>query len=170
MIAPLPRLTYELTDDMEEMLSIRGRRQVFRDVNYAMADEWQQRFKHLHFQSGASSRYSYQKRARATLRRKQQLASRGVVQDGGQTDLVHTGATREAAMRWHPIKATPKFSTVRLHLPRYININYKPGRPKLAAEILAVNENETRAIGAAGQKAGDKSLRENKRVRRKSIR
>jgi hypothetical protein len=169
MLIRPPFIGYEIAQSRLDALTVRGRRAVFTAANRAMAELWQRKFKHLHFGIAARHRYGYQPRRPGTLKRKRQLAERGVVQDGGRVDLVHSGVMRQQVLRYHPIRATPKFSSILLHGPVYFQIRYKPGRPNLADEVTRIIPSEGTALAQAALNAAEKEIEKNHRVRKRKI-
>lgn len=147
-------LTVEIITEGDVALTVRQQRRVTTAVHKAVGERWRDRFLRLHFLPQARGRYSYQRRSQATLKKKLRLAAIGKVQDGGTTDLVWSGRLKAAMMGWHRVSASPSRSTVHMIGPNYLSINYKPGRPHLANEILAVIASEEREL----QETADKTM------------
>jgi hypothetical protein len=164
-----PYIGYEISEDRLEKLTVRGRRAVFTAANAAMAKTWQDKFKALHFKPNARYRYSYQKRAVATMKRKKRLVESGQLSAGDNMDLVQSGNLRRAVLRYHPITATPKFSKIVLQGPTYFNIRYRPGRPNIADEVTRIIPSEGTALGQAALDAAEKEIERQPRKRRKKI-
>ncbi len=167
---PGPVVSYLFTDSLTEGLSVRGRRNVAIAANHAAAQTWQRKYKMRHYEAGAAARYGYAKRTRGTLARKRRLAAAGVVQDGGRLPLVHSGALRNAMRAQFVIRATPRFSTVRMIGPSYFNIRYKANRPNLGNEATAVTNEEINVIQTAAIEAANYAVTVNQRVRQRVIR
>lgn len=133
-------------------LTVRAQRRVFKETHAAAGAFWDRRYLPLHFAPNAGARYKYQRRAKSTVKRKKQLAERGIVVDGGRLDLVHTGKLRKAMKQFHVVKAYPKRVTVVLPAQSYISTRPRGKRINMAAELLAVTEGEIRAINAESEK------------------
>lgn len=160
----------EIKEDFTEGLTVRGRRNVLRANNLAIAQTWEAKYLRLHFSASAGRKYGYKNRTRKWLRRKRQLAAQGKVLYGGTRDLVATGRLERAMQSRQIVSATPAFSKVRLIGPNYFRIRYRPGRPNLGEEVTTVVESEKRWLLSAGVAAAEKELRTNKRVRRTKTR
>lgn len=166
---PGPVVSYIYADSLTEGLSVRGRRNVMTAANQASAHTWQRKFKMRHYEAGAAARYGYAKRTAATIARKKRLARVGIVQDGGRLPLVHSGALRNAMRAQFVIRATPRFSTVRMVGPPYFNIRYRANRPNLGNEATAVTNEEISVIQTAAIAAADHAVTVNQRVRKRTI-
>lgn len=128
-------------------LTVRGQRAALKSTWDETGKLWQREFLPKHFKSGATSRYGYQHRTIKTVERKRWLASKGKVEDGGNTPLVWSGLMRRSMLGFRQRQAAyPTRVTINLVGPSYLSINYKPGRPHYAKEILTVNSEERREI------------------------
>lgn len=122
------------------MLSARARNRVLKGVFHAIGTKWTEDMLPNHFKVAATAKYGYQKRTDKYLRRKLRAGH-------GYTPLVYTGLLKRSLVNFaQRVMAFPTRATVRLVGPSYLTINYKPGRPHLAREILTVASDERQEL------------------------
>ena len=129
----------------------KDRQQITKEALKTSAQTWRRLFLDRHFNRNAASRYGYRERSKKTQRKKQRLAKVGLVEMAGKVDLVHTGRLKRQMKGKKPIVSRPLHATVKLGGPRYFKINYRPGRPNMAAEVTKVIQSEQLEIDAASE-------------------
>lgn len=121
-------------------LSARAVKRVTRGCFDAIGREWQKKFLPRHFSTEAMARYGYRERSKKYMRRK-------MLGKKGRTPLVYSGMLKRALTGFTQRQtAYPSRVTIHLVGPSYLNINYKPGRPNLGREIMAVSADEKNAL------------------------
>lgn len=132
-------------------LPVRAVRRVLKGTWDAIGLHWQKEFLPRHFKIGAAARYGYKDRTRKTIIRKMKLAAKGKVAKSGRVDLVWSGVMERALTGFRQRQsAYPTRVTIHLAGPSYLKINYKPNRPHLAQEVLAVSGDERQALTQTG--------------------
>ena len=123
-------------------------KEVARAVHQAMAEAWATKFLPRHFQSGASGRYGYSTRTKATRRKKR--AKR-------RPYLVDEGELRQMTVATAPygIKAAPDFIKLSVDTPPYVTQQQQGNQPDYAAEVFATIPSEEAELMRIGEaKAG----------------
>ena len=139
------------TQTANYMLPIRAVRRVLKGTWESIGEYWQKKFLPFHFTTQAYQRYGYARRAIATLKKKKKLATKGKVEGGGLLPLVHSGVMRRALTGFRQrMSAYPTRVTIHLVGPSYLTTNYKPGRPHLSKEVLAVSSEEREELTKHG--------------------
>lgn len=122
------------------MLSARARKRVMKGVFHAIGVKWTEEMLPQHFKVAAAARYGYAKRTEKYLARKYR-------EKRSATPLVYSGLLKHSLLDFKQrVMSFPTRVTVRLVGPSYLNINYKPGRPNIAKEILAVTSDERQQL------------------------
>ena len=126
------RITFSIPPDFSK----RGFKEVQRQANAEAVLEWFHKFLKGHFDAGASAKYAYQ--ARKWKFSKKNPKSRY------QPALVHTGLTRDTALRGTPlVRAFPTRARLDIPTPPYVKmVPGKGGRPNLGAEMVALAYSE----------------------------
>lgn len=138
--------------------------------HFAGGHLWAEQLLPEHFTPGAKSEFGYfQRKAKYNLR-KERLAKRGLVEDGGRQYLVYSGLTRRMArLARNLVKATATEVDVTIPVPRYINRNKYHG-PGLKLEILAISPRHERLVTAATARGFNRELYEIRAEKRTTIR
>lgn len=148
-------------------LSVRATRRVLKGAYEVIGRKWLEDYLPLHFHPVAANRYGYTPRTSGTNKKKRRLAERGKVEDGGRLPLVWSGVLRRAMLSHsHRVQAFPTRATIKLIGPSYLSINYKPGRPNMAREILTVTSDEATKLAEAGERRMDHLIREELKTQR----
>lgn len=165
-------LTVEIFYTQHPELMVREHRSAVRNGMYAGGQLWADRLLMEHFQPGARSEFGYAERSIKYRNRKIRDAARGLVEDGGRQDLVHSGATRRAARRSrYMVHATDKVVTIPIVVPTYIQRRpNRNARQALALEILAVSQRHNRLVTNETGRGFDRKLRDIRAERRTVIR
>jgi hypothetical protein len=136
------------------MLSKRARDRVLKGVFHAIGMKWQKDMLPNHFTLAAKEKYGYRERTNKYKRRKLRAGH-------GITPLVYTGLLKRSLTGFmQRVMAYPTRATIRLVGPSYLTINYKPGRPHLAREILTVAQDEREELTQHGHDVMFKLLEE----------
>lgn len=136
------------------MLSKRARNRVLKGVFYAIGKKWTEDMLPEHFKVSAAAKYGYAKRSEKYVTRKYR-------EKRSATPLVYTGLLKRILLNFSQrVMAFPTRATVRLVGPSYLTINFKPGRPHLAREILAVTGQERQQLLEHGHDVMFKLLEE----------
>ncbi|HEY1600452.1 MAG TPA: hypothetical protein VGG64_12670 [Pirellulales bacterium] len=125
---------------------------ICRDANAGMGELWHREMLAPHFTPAAKGIYHHQPRTGPYLRRKLQLASRGLALEGGIVDNLLTGLMRSALEAGGMVRAYPSRVTIGMVGPRYCTMRpYKSGQPDKAAEILAITDSEEKRLAKRGE-------------------
>lgn len=134
-------------------------REIMPKAHADQGEYWVREFLPLHFQRGNADRYGFQARSARYRVMKSKLAARGRAKEGGQVDLVLTGATRDAITRIVSIRGFPTRTTIAMQGPRYVTFRpFRPGgstQPDKPAEITAVTNDEQHTLA---QVLGDSAV------------
>lgn len=142
-------------------LTVRQTRAVLKGTYAVIGRKWLEDYLPLHFHPIAPQRYGYAMRTGATKKKKKRLAAAGKVEDGGRLDLVWSGVLKWAMLTHdHRVDAYPTRATIKLIGPSYLSINYRPGRPNMAREILTVTPDEQKKLAEAGERRLDFMIRQ----------
>jgi hypothetical protein len=131
---------------------------------------WQIDMLPRHFTSAARSIYRHKPRSRKYEQRKRQLAGRGLVQEGGNVDLVFTGLTKRLMRQRHQVQAFPSRVTIKMLGPSYLRMRpNKSNQPDKAKEITTVTAEEEKKLTAIGSETFHRAMLKSRVVRRKLI-
>lgn len=145
--------------------TVRDRREVLKAAWGDLGLHWHREYLPRHFAPGAASRYGFQQRTVAYLRRKLRAARQGKATEGGTTPLVFTGLLKRSLTSLATIRAYPSRFTLEMEAPSYAPMRPRDAnKPPLAAEATRVRPDEARAM--ATYLAG-RITYHNKRVRRR---
>lgn len=151
--------------DLTDWYSARAINRSTRAGYEALGRRWIARYLPMHFRAGNASRYAMQPRTAAWIRRKQQ-------QGRPTTPLVWRGTLKALVLGGSSLRAYPSRATVLLPVPAYVTARPNPRgrgkrRPWLAGEILAVRADELDDLARVGERAFQKAILQERRVRRK---
>lgn len=165
MTAAIP-IKINIDYDLDGLFAtVRDRREVLKAAWGDLGLHWHQQYLPRHFAPGAASRYGYQPRTAAYLRRKLRAARQGKATAGGTTPLVFTGLLKRSLMSLATIRDYPSRFTLEMEAPSYAPMRPRDAsRPPLAAEATRVRADEARAL--ANFLAG-RITYHNRRVRRR---
>jgi hypothetical protein len=148
--------------------TVRAWREIRRTAIAEAAHHWHREMLPGHFAPNARARYRYQSRTGRYMQRKRQLAQRGIVREGGSSDLVFSGLLRDTVTRFATIRHFPTRATLQMTGPRYITMRPRAsGRPHLAAEVTTVLKGESDQLARIVEKSLQEQLarlREQKRT------
>lgn len=139
----------KLTFDRPPDFSKRGWNEVLRAAMRAAAEHWHAEMLPRHFQRSAREVYGYQPRTAAYQRRKVREVMSGKA--AAAVDLVHSGLTRDSAVKPPRIKAYPTRARLELLVPPYIKMRPDPrGRrkaaPAMGDELTRVTYRESQEL------------------------
>jgi len=137
-----------LAAELAKQTSVRAWRTIMKEAHVAIGARWHKRMLPLHFKRGARNRYGYAPRKDKYKRRKARLERSGRIQGFGDQDLVYTGLLKRSALGLASIRGFPTRAKIDLTLPSYARVNFMPGRPQLANEVLAVTPDEHQTLGS----------------------
>lgn len=152
----MPALIIKTTHSQYPELVRRELGECSRAANRAMAETWiDSGMLKDHFTPTAHYKYGYAQRSRRYMARKTKLAARGIVMDGGRTDLVFFGRLRRMLTQIHPlIKAFPSRATVLLFGPEYFSDRPRdPRKPNMGKEVCTTLESQERILAGRGDQA-----------------
>ena len=128
-------------------LTVRRWRAILREAHERVGAMFLREIQPRHFQPGAASRYGYRRRSEKYLRRKRQLAARGIAIEGGRTDLVLTGLLRRAVTQFGRVRGFPTRATVTAPLPGYVPVRRRTLKnPPLFEELTRLRIDEARRL------------------------
>lgn len=124
----------------------------------AMGQLWAGPLLEEHFTPQARLKFVHTPRTPAYLRRKRALAAIGIVEDGGEVDIVFSGATRRAAQR---AKYAIRASHDKVEIP-IVGPNYYPARNRrrinLGRELMTVPPSHEKQLSAAATQGFSRRL------------
>lgn len=141
-------------------LGIRKQRKVMTETHRDMGAHWDATYLPMHFRRGAGRRYGYKHRTHKTKKRKERLAERGIVQEGGKVDLVWTGLLKRSMLTSHSIRAYPSRVVINMPTTSYVSSRPRDGkRPNMALEITSVAPSEVTVLTARASSTLDKETK-----------
>lgn len=148
---PCPVLIRTTHSDYPE-LKARQLGEASRASNRAMAEVWVQTMLPDHFSPSAHYKYGYAPRSKRYMDRKRKLAARGVVLDGGQTDLVFTGRLRHMLTQIQPlIKSYPsRASAILFGTPYFTDRPRNPRKPNMGREVTQILPHQEQVLAGRG--------------------
>lgn len=109
-----------------------------REAFQKVGEFWWREYMPDHFRPYSGAKYGYKPRTADYQRRKEALARRGIVRQGGRAPLVFRGDMEEAMRRSASIRAFPTRCTVQIEAPRYVTFRPRGNQPNKAQEVTRV--------------------------------
>lgn len=148
----MPAVIIKTSHDQYPELARRELGEASRASNRAMAELWVDSMLADHFRASAHYKYGYAQRSAKYLAKKQKMAARGKVLEGGRTDLVFRGRMRQVVLGNHPlIKAFPSRATALIFGPAYFTDRPRnPRKPNMGREVTIVLASQERILAGRG--------------------
>lgn len=138
-------------------VAVRKWREIMRAAHTDQGEYWHREYLPGHFKPNARFKYRHKRRTRKYLERKRRLAQKGIVQDGGEVDLVYSGLMREL-MSVATIRGSASRATLTMQAPRYVTLNPQSNQPHKAAEVTRVTQEEAKRLGHVLEESAVKQL------------
>ena len=119
----------------------RAKNRAIKAGSRAMGEEWVGEIGPAHFEPGAAARYHYRGRSKKYRQKKAAMVKKGKL-PGPAEPLVYTGRSRD---RVRMTRIAPTSRKLRLYIPTP-TLNFKPGGHDLRGELLAVTNENQRAM------------------------
>jgi hypothetical protein len=147
-----------ITHDGE--LSARAHNRVMKGVMGDVGEHWNKHIKGRHFRSGAATKYGYQPRTSAWVKRKSRSP---IAASDARLPLIFTGTLKRQVLRSKTIKAFPTRATVELQVPSYVTSRPNPtgrgrNRPNMGNEITAVTPDEIHELDIVAEKSYERRI------------
>lgn len=159
----------DLVEDQPPDVLEREHRNILKDSYEALAETWFEQLLPDHFQSYSGAKYGYQRRSRRYEERKQALARVGVAADGGKTDLVLTGNSRDVMTRSVRIRASKDDASATVETPFYFPLRRNLSAPDKAAEVLVVLTPQQQMLEEIGGRVYEERLQNVRETRKTKI-
>lgn len=138
---------------------------------YACAQVWAKTYLPRHWTPTAKRKYNHEPRTVEWLKRRRQLAERGVIREGGgEIDNLVSGLFRELVLGWYELRARGKRVTFRTYGPRYVTLRPKAGKgPFKWGEITTTVPAEVRRMGKVFLETVQQEILKNQRPRKRNL-
>lgn len=142
----MAKIGFTLIADKPEDISGRGWQEALKAGWFAVGMYHDEVVQPRKFETGAAQRYGYQTRTAKYLDRKKRLAQHSYrVKDGGEKDLVYSGATRTIVLRRQYPRPFPTRVWLEIPTPSYVQMRPNTNNwsmPAMGIELTSITPDE----------------------------